>query len=86
MMPPNAQPRISLLKVRDVAERLAISASSVYALVEAGRIACHRIGIGRGAIRIDERDLDAFLDACRTSPRSSPRRKQPQPILKHLKI
>ena len=86
IMQPGAESRVNLLTVRDVAGRLAISASSVYALVEAGRIVCHRIGIGRGAIRIDERDLDEFLDACRTSPRPTSRVKLPQPTLKHLKI
>jgi excisionase family DNA binding protein len=76
----------ALLTVRDVAKRLAVSASSVYALVETGRLACHRIGIGRGTIRIDETDLAAFLDACRSAPRPAPRRASTRPQLKHLRI
>lgn len=76
----------TMLTVGEVAEQLRVSSSSIYGLIETGKLACHRIGVGRGTIRIDERDLDTFLNACRTSPRSLPRRKQPQPTLKHLKI
>jgi excisionase family DNA binding protein len=75
-----------MLTVGQVAERLVVSPSLVYALVEAGRIACHRIGMGRGAIRIDERDLETYLEACRTSPRPARRAKANQAALKHLRI
>jgi len=75
-----------MLTVREVAKRLKVSATCVYQLIEKGSIACHRIGTGRGTIRIGESDLSAFLDDCReerserrqTSPRSDQK-------LKHLK-
>ena len=61
------------LTVREVAERLRVSQSSVYLLVENGRLAHHRIGARRGAIRISEGDLAAYLaenrqDQMRESP------------------
>src|SRR5438552_3659697 len=31
-------------------------------LISAGRVACHRIGLRRGAIRISQTQLEAFLD------------------------
>ena len=50
-----------LLTVPQVAERLNISPSAVYQLIEAGKLGHHRIGIGRGTIRVSEADLGAFL-------------------------
>ncbi len=77
------QPRMST--VREVATRLRVSPSLVYQLVEAGKLACHRIGTGRGAIRISLLDLEAYLQECR-SERHTPMPKPPRPRLKHLKL
>ncbi len=77
------QPR--MFTVREVAMRLRVSPSLVYQLVEAGKLACHRIGTGRGAIRISLLDLDAYLQECR-SERHTPMPKPPRPRLKHLKL
>ena len=54
-----------LLSVRDVADALQVSIACVYAAVAEGKLACHRIGNGRGTIRIGREDLDAYLAACR---------------------
>jgi excisionase family DNA binding protein len=54
-----------MLTVVEVAARLRMSRTSVYQLVESGKLGCHRIGIKRGAIRISEEDLASFLDTCR---------------------
>lgn len=54
-----------MLNVREVAERLRVSATCVYQLIERGKLACHRIGVGRGAIRVCERDLLVYIDSCR---------------------
>ena len=43
-----------MLTVSQVAERLNVSQSIVYSLVDKGLIVCHRIGLGRGAIRMAE--------------------------------
>lgn len=54
-----------LLRVREAAEELAVSAKVVYRLCESGDIPHHRIGVGRGSIRIRREDLDVFIDDCR---------------------
>jgi excisionase family DNA binding protein len=41
------------LSVKQVARKLNVSPSLVYALCAAGRLAHHRIGLGRGVIRIE---------------------------------
>jgi excisionase family DNA binding protein len=53
--------------VKAAAERLEISQSLVYRLVEEGRIPCVRIGARgrRGKIIIREHDIEAFLKTCR---------------------
>jgi excisionase family DNA binding protein len=56
---------VVVLKVKDVAARLGVSPSTVYHLVEAARISCHRIGTGRGAMRFSEAQVEDFLRACR---------------------
>jgi excisionase family DNA binding protein len=76
----------SFLTIREMAKRLAIAPSTAYALVQSGKIASHRIGIGRGAIRIDEQDLKDFLGSCRSSPRPETRPRLARARLKHLKL
>ena len=48
------------LTVKQAADRLGVSARTVYDLVECGRLKCQRIGKGRGTIRIRPADLDAY--------------------------
>ena len=73
------------LKVRDTAERLNVSESCVYQLVEAGKLACHRIGGTRGAIRISATDVSEYLVQCRQE-REVRTPRPPRPRLKHLKL
>lgn len=76
-----------LLTVKNVAERLNISPSCVYQLVESGQLAHHRIGLGRGAIRVTEDDLTNYLDQVRHHASGDrPREKASRPKLKHLKL
>ena len=56
---------MDLLTVQDVAATLKVSKSLVYSLIASGKIACHRIGAGRGAIRVQRDDLQQFVDGCR---------------------
>jgi excisionase family DNA binding protein len=51
------------MTVKQASERLEISAASVYAMVASGRLRCYRVGNGRGAIRISEDHLAAYLQA-----------------------
>ena len=74
-----------LLTVRDVARVLQVSIASVYAIVADGKIACHRVGTGRGSIRIEERDLEEYLSSCRSEKAEEPKR-APRPRLKHLRL
>jgi excisionase family DNA binding protein len=49
-----------LLSVRDVAARLGVSPSLVYALVSAGRIRHERHGMGRGVIRVTPEAVEEY--------------------------
>jgi excisionase family DNA binding protein len=49
------------MRVREAAQRLDVSEATVYALVASGRLRCHRVGLGRGAIRISEDHLAEYL-------------------------
>ena len=73
---------MTLLKVKEVVERLKVSQACVYQLIAERKIAHVRIGCGRGAIRITDTDLQMFLDSCRLEPDS---RVIPQ-TLKHIKL
>lgn len=79
----------SMLTVKQVAERLQISAQSVYALVQRGDIVVHRIGCGRGSIRISEEDLASFVEATRSRSVPAAATKSYKPStgkLKHIRI
>ena len=59
-----------MLTVPEVAERLRVAVSTVYALVETGKLGAHHIGPNDGAIRVSEEQFQAYLDACRSLPHS----------------
>lgn len=77
-----------LLKPRQLAERLNVSLSTVYGLIETGKIACHRIGVGRGAVRVSEEQLAEYLESTKrerrepTVERTVPRLSQ----LRHVRL
>jgi excisionase family DNA binding protein len=60
-----------MLTVKEAAEQLHVSATCVYQLIAKGKLACHRIGVGRGAIRIGADDLADFIDGCRHEIKST---------------
>jgi len=75
-----------MLRVREVAERLHVGATCVYQLIEKRKLACHRIGVGRGAIRVSESDLNSYLERCRNPGTETNHRQTRPPVrLKHLK-
>jgi excisionase family DNA binding protein len=49
------------MRVKEAAVRLDISSATIYGLIAAGKLRCHRVGLGRGAIRISEEHLAEFL-------------------------
>jgi excisionase family DNA binding protein len=83
-----------MLTVKQVAAQLGISAGLVYAWVETGMLACCRFGRKgrRGAIRITEADLAAWIESLKTQKEqpavkpTAPKCSAPKPIFKHLKI
>lgn len=62
----------NLLSVREAAERLGVSADTVYGLCSAGKIAHARVGLGRGKIKISEEALAAYLTAASPPPKGPP--------------
>ena len=71
-----------LLKVPQVAELLACSIATVYALIESGGLPAVKIGAGGGGVRVKREDLDTFVNSRRTAP-PAPRVKQV--ALRHLR-
>ena len=49
--------------VKELSKRLRVSPSTIYNLVDAGKIPCYRIGCGRGAIRFDEEQITTALES-----------------------
>ena len=63
------------LNAAEVAKRLNVCQQCVYQLVESGKLVSHRIGVGRGTIRISEDDLAEYLESCRVEKEAVQRRK-----------
>ena len=61
----------SLLRVNQVARRLNLSLSTVYQLIESGRLPSHNVGMRKG-IRVAESDLLAYVEQCRSVRRQIP--------------
>lgn len=59
-----------MMTVLEVATRLRIAVSTVYALVESGKLGAFRIGPHDGAIRVSDDQLQTYLDACCSLPHS----------------
>lgn len=68
-----------LLDSRQVAQRLHISRSYVYYLINTGELACVRI---RNSIRVRPRDLERIMRTPRLG-RASPRERRPQAAISH---
>jgi len=75
-----------LYSVAEVAETLQISRSLVYQLVETGKLVAHRLGAGRGAIRVSEEDLLGYVEASREELQSVEKTKPKRARLRHLRV
>jgi excisionase family DNA binding protein len=51
-----------MMTVKQVAERLGVSRAQVYALCSCGKLPHHRFGNGKGAIRVSDDQLAAFIE------------------------
>ena len=60
------------MTVKQAAERLEVSRSTIYGLVAARKLRCSRIGLGRGAIRITEEQLDEYRRGAEVVPPPRP--------------
>ncbi len=74
-----------MMTVSEVAKMLGISPQSVYSIIEAGKLAAHRFGAGRGTIRVSEDDLNAYIEASRIKKDQPPQR-MARPKLKHSNL
>ena len=57
--------------VAEAAEFLGIPAPTVYDLVRSNRLPHYRMGVKGGAIRLDRKDLEAYLANSRQNPREA---------------
>jgi excisionase family DNA binding protein len=52
------------MTVRETALRLRVHHSTVYGLIGAGQLACHRLGVRGGKISVDEKHISDYLLSC----------------------
>ena len=80
----------ALMTAEEVAKRLNMSDSFVYAAIASGRLKHHRLGRSQGGIRVSEEQLAAFLGDTERSggavkpPKTPPRPKQTRAVFRHL--
>lgn len=55
-----------MLTAKEAAPLLGLKPRTLYALAAAGKIACHRLGVGDGALRFELADIEAYKTACRS--------------------
>jgi excisionase family DNA binding protein len=90
---------VELLTVSEAAQLLKLSLGGIYALCKSGNLPHHRLGAGRGAIRIDRVDLLTYIAACKTgaapvaggpvlpkTPSAAPKGAMPHIGFKHLRL
>lgn len=78
----------AMMKVEDVAGRLNVSDSFVYDAIADGRLKHHRLGRGRGGIRVSEEQLAAYLRDTERGGKSEEPAPKPvtPPRFQHLKL
>ena len=76
-----------MFSIKEAAKYLNVSPRTIRNLIDAGQLSHHRIGVGRGVIRISAEALQEHLAACEVDKRRqrNPRKRQRQP-LRHLKL
>ena len=74
-----------MLRVKQVADRLNLSESKIYEMVERGELPHHRFG---GAIRVSEEQIAEYLEETKRERREpEPRKSQPRrPQLRHVRL
>lgn len=75
-----------LLTVKEVALVLRLSLTETYRLVQSKELTHFRVGPGKGAIRVLERDVDLFLEKRRIGfSAEAPKPVIHKPALKHIR-
>lgn len=70
-----------MMTVKQVADHLKCSIGLVYALCAQGKLKHHRLGLGRGTIRITEAQLQEFIEATTVTQAVSP-----PVVLRHIRL
>lgn len=74
--------KIVFYKIEEVAEMLRLSVSQVYALINSGRLRCHRLTTRKqGGVRVSQAQLDDYLRS--TESEGAPALETP--ALRHLR-
>ena len=75
---------MSLFKVQEVAQRLNCSVSTVYSLIESGRLPHHRCP----GVRVSEEQITAYLNETKREQLepASTKPKLPRASLKHIRL
>lgn len=55
-----------MLTAAEAGKLLGLSARTMYDLAKAGKVACHRLGVGDGALRFEEADVLEYKNSCRS--------------------
>lgn len=53
-----------MLSVKAVARLLSVSPKTIYKIISKGTLKAHRVGVGRGTIRVSEDQLSEYLREC----------------------
>lgn len=73
------------MTVKQAAARLEVSPSLVYSLIAAGKLRYHRVGHGRGRLRVPEDAIGEYLARCTFAPEEEkPAPKLPK--LRHIRL
>ena len=56
-----------LMTIKQVATRLKMDYSHIYRMIRAGVLPCIKVGIGRGVIRVQKSDLEAYIEGERNA-------------------
>ena len=81
---------MEMFTISEVAKKLNVSKSVIYLLVNQKKLGSHRIGVGRGTIRISNEDLTAYLQEAKSETSTESRTAEEQkasnrPRLKFIK-
>src|SRR4051794_1296305 len=72
------QQETSRMTVAEAATKLEVKTTVIYALCKAKLLGHHRVGLGRGSIRISQADVDIYVRSRRVDPEEPGHRHAPE--------